>query len=147
MRPFITVMEHARTAALDIPSECPHGGAFGNERSDGGQGEYVRAPFADFDVKVPAGKYSEDMLTYVLSLSDVMCTGYHAATSAGVKAGDTVAVVGDGAVGLCGVVASKQTAGAERVVALTAIRSVRRLPKNSAPLTLCRKLGEEPRQY
>src|SRR6266568_1074870 len=41
--------------------ECPHGGAFGNGDTDGGQGEYVRAPFADYNlVKVPTDDYSED---------------------------------------------------------------------------------------
>jgi len=54
----------------------------------------------------------------LLALSDVMCTGHHAAVSAGVKPGDTVAVVGDGAVGLCAVIAAKRL-GAERIVALS----------------------------
>jgi alcohol dehydrogenase len=99
--------------------ECVNGGAFGNGDTDGGQGEYVRAPFADFNlVKIPAGNYTEDMLASFLSLSDVMSTGFHAATSGGVKKGSVVAVVGDGAVGLCAIIASKLK-GAERIIVLS----------------------------
>ena len=99
--------------------ECLRRGGFGSGDIDGGQGEFVRVPFASSTlVTVPAGDYSEDMLASFLSLSDVMCTGYHAAVSAGVKAGDTVAVVGDGAVGLCGVIAAKLK-GATRIIALS----------------------------
>ena len=123
--------------------ECPHGGAFGNGDTDGGQGEYVRAPFADFNlVKVPAGKYSEDMLASLLSLSDVMCTGYHAATSAGVKAGDTVAVVGDGAVGLCGIIASKLK-GAERIIALSRNPERQKIAKEFGATDIVPERGEE----
>src|ERR1700712_1146784 len=100
-------------------SNCEHGGAFGNGDIDGGQGEYVRAPFADATlVKVPGSDFTDEQLASFTALSDVMCTGYHAAVSAGVKAGDTVAVVGDGAVGLSGVLAAKLL-GAGRIIALS----------------------------
>jgi threonine dehydrogenase-like Zn-dependent dehydrogenase len=100
-------------------SQCLHGGSFGNGDIDGGQGEYVRVPLASATlVKVPGTGYTEDTLASLLALSDVMCTGYHAATSAGVKAGDTVAIIGDGAVGLCAVIAAKLK-GAERIIALS----------------------------
>jgi threonine dehydrogenase-like Zn-dependent dehydrogenase len=100
-------------------SNCSHGGAFGDGHHDGGQGEQVRAPYADATlVKVPGSGFSDDQLASFTALSDVMCTGYHAAVSAGVKAGDTVAVVGDGAVGLSGVLAA-QTLGADRIIALS----------------------------
>ena len=86
---------------------------------DGGQGEYVRAPFADATlVKVPGSGHSDAVMKSLVALSDVMCTGHHAASSAGVKPGDTVAVVGDGAVGLCAVIAARRL-GAERVIALS----------------------------
>ena len=102
-----------------FPSNCTHGGAFGDGETDGGQGEYVRAPFADATlVKVPGSGFSDEQLASLTALSDVMCTGYHAAVSAGVKEGDTVAVVGDGAVGLCGVIAAKKL-GAHRIIALS----------------------------
>src|SRR6266702_6935834 len=101
------------------PSNCLHGGSFGNHGVDGGQGEAVRSPFADPTlVKVPGSGYSDEIMRSLLALSDVMCTGHHAAMSAGVKKGDVVAVVGDGAVGLCAIIAAKRL-GAERILALS----------------------------
>ena len=101
------------------PSNCLHGGSFGNHGIDGGQGEAVRSPFADATlVKVPGSGHSDQTLKSLLSLSDVMCTGHHAAVSGGVKEGDVVGVVGDGAVGLCAVLASRRL-GAERIIALS----------------------------
>ena len=66
----------------------------------------------------PRSGHSDAMLRSLLTLSDVMATGHHAAVSAGVKPGDTVAVVGDGAVGLSAVLAAKRL-GAERIIALS----------------------------
>src|SRR2546428_3892154 len=101
------------------PSNCLHGGSFGNHGIDGGQGEAVRSPFADATlVNVPGSGHSDETLKSLLSLSDVMCTGHHAAVSAGLKEGGVVGVVGDGAVGLCAVLASKRL-GAERIIALS----------------------------
>jgi threonine dehydrogenase-like Zn-dependent dehydrogenase len=98
---------------------CVRGGSFGNGEIDGGQGEAVRVPLAGTTlVPVPGSGHSEETLRSLLSLSDVMCTGHHAAVSAGVEHGDTVAVVGDGAVGLCAVLASRRL-GAERIIALS----------------------------
>ena len=98
---------------------CVQGGNFGNGEIDGGQGEIVRVPLAGTTlVPVPGAGHSDDMLKSLLTLSDVMATGHHAAVSAGVTRGDTVAVVGDGAVGLSAVLASRRL-GAERVIALT----------------------------
>jgi alcohol dehydrogenase len=103
-------------------SNCAHGGGFGNGDTDGGQGEKVRVPFADATlVKVPdapPGGFTDEQLASFTALSDVACTGYHAAVSAGVKPGDTVAVVGDGAVGLCAVLGAKRL-GATRIIALS----------------------------
>lgn len=123
--------------------ECEHGGAFGDGNTDGGQGEYVRAPFADFNlVKVPVGDYSEDDLASFLALSDVMSTGYHAAKSAGVKTGDTVAVVGDGAVGLCGVIGAKLL-GAERIIALSRNPSRQAVAKEFGATDIVEQRGQE----
>ncbi|TMB91771.1 MAG: zinc-dependent alcohol dehydrogenase family protein [Chloroflexi bacterium] len=100
---------------------CLHGGSFGNGEIDGGQGEAVRVPLAGSSlVKVPGfpSKHSDETLRSLLALSDVMCTGHHAAVCGRVQEGDTVAVVGDGAVGLCAVLASKRL-GAERIIALS----------------------------
>ncbi|MEV7603292.1 zinc-dependent alcohol dehydrogenase family protein [Kitasatospora sp. NPDC089797] len=102
-----------------LQTSCPHGGFWGSIGSDGGQGEAVRVPFADGTlVKLPkeaAG--DEKLLPGLLALSDVMSTGHHAAVSARVRPGATVAVVGDGAVGLCGVLAAHRL-GAGRIIAL-----------------------------
>jgi threonine dehydrogenase-like Zn-dependent dehydrogenase len=98
---------------------CVGGGNFGNGTIDGGQGEAVRVPLAGATlVLVPGSRHSDDTLKSLLTLSDVMATGHHAAVSAGVKRGDAVAVVGDGAVGLSAVLASKRL-GAERIIALS----------------------------
>src|SRR5437899_5816712 len=95
------------------------GGVWGANGIDGGQGEAVRVPLADGTlVKVPGAGHSDDLLASLLTLSDVMCTGHHAAVSAEVKQGNTVACVRDGAVGLCGILAAKRV-GAERIIALS----------------------------
>ncbi|WP_127354420.1 zinc-dependent alcohol dehydrogenase family protein [Actinacidiphila soli] len=102
-----------------LTTSCPAGGFWGSVGSDGGQGEAVRVPFAEATlVKLPAEAASDErLLTALLSLSDVLGTGHHAAVGAGVKPGSRVAVVGDGAVGLCGVLAARRL-GAERIIAL-----------------------------
>ena len=101
-----------------VTSACAAGGFF-PANGDGGQGEAVRVPFADGTlVAVPGSGHSDEMKRSLLTLSDVMATGHHAAVCAGVKAGGTVAVVGDGAVGLCGVLAARRL-GAERIIALS----------------------------
>ena len=93
-----------------------------DRRGSGGyQSEYLRFTNADWAlVKIPGQPedYSDDMLDSLLTLSDVMATGYHAAATAQVKEGDTVVVMGDGAVGLCGVIAAKLR-GAERIIAMS----------------------------
>ncbi len=92
---------------------------FWGEETGGGQGQYVRAPYVDANaVKVPA-EYADDeeMLERLLPLTDVLCTGHHAAVSADVGDGDTVIVIGDGAVGLCGVLAADRL-GADEIIAL-----------------------------
>ncbi|MFB6840656.1 zinc-dependent alcohol dehydrogenase family protein [Streptomyces sp. NPDC056361] len=117
--PFVWSDGTCDYCAEGLQTSCPRGGFWGSGGSDGGQGEAVRVPFADGTlVKLPAEAASDDrLLTALLALSDVMGTGHHAALGAGVKPGSTVAVVGDGAVGLCGVLAAKRL-GAERIIAL-----------------------------
>ncbi len=101
-------------------SVCRNGGFWGSPGSNGGQGEQVRVPLADGTLYRVDGitEQDTDLLPGLLTLSDVMCTGHHAAVSAGVTAGSTVAVVGDGAVGLSAVIAAKRL-GAARVIALS----------------------------
>jgi threonine dehydrogenase-like Zn-dependent dehydrogenase len=101
-----------------ITSACVNGGFF-PMNGDGGQGEAVRVPLADTTlVRVPRDGYSDETMRSLLTLSDVMATGHHAAVSADVVPGSTVAIVGDGAVGLCGVIAAERL-GAERIIALS----------------------------
>ncbi|OYX52808.1 MAG: IMP dehydrogenase [Micrococcales bacterium 32-70-13] len=86
--------------------------------ADGAQGEFVRVPTADGSLVVVPGPIDDAMVPHLLALSDVMGTGHHAAVSAGVGRGSTVAVVGDGAVGLCAVIAAKRL-GATRIVMMS----------------------------
>ncbi len=100
-----------------LQTSCIHGGFFGTGDVDGAQAEAVRVPQADGTLfALPVGK-DHKLMPSLLSLSDVMGTGHHAALAAQVGPGKTVAVVGDGAVGLCGVIATKRL-GAERIIIL-----------------------------
>jgi threonine dehydrogenase-like Zn-dependent dehydrogenase len=100
-----------------LHTSCLHGGRYGTDGVDGGQGEAVRVPQADGTLVVlPVGR-DDALMPSLLTLSDVMATGHHAARSAEVGPGKTVAVVGDGAVGLCGVIAARRL-GAERIIVL-----------------------------
>jgi threonine dehydrogenase-like Zn-dependent dehydrogenase len=106
-------------ACLDgVTIGCDNGGFWGQPGSDGGQGEYVRVPFADGTLVGLADQPDPGVVPALLTLTDVMATGHHAAVSAGVQPGSTVAVVGDGAVGLCAVLAAGRL-GAERIIALS----------------------------
>jgi len=94
-----------------------HGGRYGSDGVDGGQGEAVRVPQAQGTlVKLPVGPDSA-LLPALLTLSDVFATGHHAAITAGVDERTAVTVVGDGAVGLSGVLAARRL-GAERILLL-----------------------------
>src|SRR5712691_10964348 len=100
-----------------LQTSCVHGGFWARDGIDGGQGEAVRVPLADGTLVVlPVGK-DDALMPSLLTLSDVMGTGHHAALAARVGPGKTVAVVGDGAVGLCGVIAARRL-GAEQVILL-----------------------------
>ena len=122
---------------------CPAGGNFGNGTIDGGQGEAVRVPLAGSTlVPVPGSEHPDAMLRSLLALSDVMSTGHHAAVSAGVKKGDTVAVVGDGAVGLCAVLASRRL-GAERIIALSRHADRQEVAREFGATDIVEARGEE----
>jgi hypothetical protein len=100
-----------------LQTSCLHGGRYGDPGVDGGQGEAVRVPQAAGTLVVLESKPDDALLPSLVTLTDVMSTGHHAALSAEVGPGKTVAVVGDGAVGLCAVIASKRL-GAERILLL-----------------------------
>lgn len=98
-----------------LQTSCPRGGRYGFDGVDGGQGEAVRVPQASGTlVKLPVAADSA-LLPSLMTLTDVFCTGHHAAVTAQIGPGASVAVVGDGAVGLCAVLAAKRL-GAEQIV-------------------------------
>src|SRR6266702_4945548 len=100
-----------------LHTSCVHGGFFGNPEVAGAQAEALRVPQADGTLVVlPVGE-DDALMPSLLTLSDVMGTGHHAAVTANVGPGKVAAVVGDGAVGLCGVIAAKRL-GAEQVIIL-----------------------------
>ena len=100
-----------------LQTDCLHGGRYGSDDVDGGQGEAVRVPQADGTLVVLPVGADDALMPSLLTLSDVMGPGHHAAVAADVGPGTTVAVVGDGAVGLCGGIAAKRL-GAERIILL-----------------------------
>src|SRR3954451_24715366 len=124
-----------------ITTACAHGGFF-PMNGDGGQGEAVRVPLADGTlVSVPGSGHPEEMMRSLLTLSDVMATGHHAAICANVQAGQTVAVVGDGAVGLSGVLAAERL-GAERIIALSRHADRQQLAKDFGATDIVAERGD-----
>jgi threonine dehydrogenase-like Zn-dependent dehydrogenase len=125
-----------------ITTACMNGGFF-PMNGDGGQGEAVRVPLADTTlVTVPGSGHSEEMMRSLLTLSDVMATGHHAAVCAEVRADQTVAVVGDGAVGLSGVLAAKRL-GAERIIALSRHADRQALAREFGATDIVAERGDE----
>ena len=100
-----------------LHSSCRHGGGWGSPDVDGGQGEAVRVPQAMGTLVTAPVAEDSALLPSLLTLSDVFCTGHHAAVTAGVSPHTTVTVIGDGAVGLSAVLAAKRL-GAERILLL-----------------------------
>jgi threonine dehydrogenase-like Zn-dependent dehydrogenase len=126
-----------------LQTACVHGGIFGvGGEADGAQAEALRVPQADgtlYPIRVGA----DDALTpSLLTLSDVMGTGHHAAVSARVRRGAKVAVVGDGAVGLCGVIAARRL-GAEQIIILGRHPDRIALAKEFGATDLVSERGEE----
>lgn len=100
-----------------LQTACMHGGFFGIGEVGGAQAEAVRVPLADGTLHpLPRGE-DDALMPSLLTLSDVMGTGHHAAVVARVGPGKSVAAIGDGAVGLCGVIAAKRL-GAEHIILL-----------------------------
>jgi threonine dehydrogenase-like Zn-dependent dehydrogenase len=100
-----------------LQTSCVHGGFFGTDEVDGAQAEAVRVPQADGTLVALPVERDDALMASLVTLSDVMGTGHHAAITAHVGPDKTVAVVGDGAVGLCGVIAAKRL-GAEQIIIL-----------------------------
>jgi hypothetical protein len=126
-----------------VTTSCVAGGFWASNGMDGGQGEAVRVPFADSTlVKVPGSGHSDETMRSLLTLSDVMATGHHAAVSAGVTPGSVVAVVGDGAVGLSGVLAAARL-GADRIIALSRNPARQELAREFGATDILAERGEE----
>ena len=125
-----------------LQTSCRHGGRYGLGGVDGGQGEAVRVPQAAGTlVKLPAGE-DEALLASLLTLSDVFCTGHHAAVKAGVSPRTSVTVIGDGAVGLCAVLAARRL-GAERIVLMGHYKGRTDLGREFGATDVVAERGEE----
>ena len=145
--PFLFSDNTCPHCLVGMQSACQNGGGYGGRDSDGlvvdgGQGEYVRVPLADGTLVSTREVPDDSLVPSLLTLSDVMGTGWHAAVAAGVREGDTVVVVGDGAVGLCGVLAAARM-GAERVVAMSRHESRQRLARHFGATDIIAERGGE----
>ena len=96
-----------------MQSACVHGGF-----TVSGQAEYALVTQAEGSLVKTDGMPDKALIPSLLTLSDVMATGWHAAVAAGVRRGGTAVIIGDGAVGLCGVIAA-HVMGAEQVIAMS----------------------------
>jgi threonine dehydrogenase-like Zn-dependent dehydrogenase len=103
--------------AEGLNTECVHRAFFGSSATDGAQAEALRIPYADGTLFALSVGEDDVLMPSLLTLSDVMGTGHHAAVVSKVEPGKIAAVVGDGAVGLCGVIAAKRL-GAEQIIIL-----------------------------
>jgi threonine dehydrogenase-like Zn-dependent dehydrogenase len=108
----------------------------------GAQAEYVRVPLADGTLVHVPGVVDEEHIPSLLACSDVMGTGWYAAVAAEVKPGDTVAVVGDGAVGLCAVIAAKEL-GATRIIAMSRHEARQKLAGEFGATDIVAERGDE----
>jgi threonine dehydrogenase-like Zn-dependent dehydrogenase len=98
-----------------LQTSCRHGGFWNNGEVGGGQAEAVRVPLADGTLVPVPGSPDPALHASLLTLSDVLGTGHHAAVRGGVRPGSKVTVIGDGAVGLLAVLAAKRL-GAEQII-------------------------------
>src|SRR5215471_6469064 len=106
------------------------------------QAPFLRVPLADGTLVATSEVPSEDLIPSLLTLSDVMGTGWFAADAAKVKPGSTVAVVGDGAVGLLGVLSAKHM-GAERIIVMSRHESRQKLAKEFGATDIVTERGNE----
>ncbi|MFE6096696.1 zinc-dependent alcohol dehydrogenase family protein [Streptomyces massasporeus] len=106
------------------------------------QAEYVRIPNAHGTLVATDGVPGDEFVPGLLAVSDVMGTGWYAALAAEVKPGSTAVVVGDGAVGLCGVIAAKEL-GAERIIAMSRHESRQKLALDFGATDIVSERGED----
>jgi len=125
-----------------LQTACVHVGFFGNGGLNGAQAEALRIPYADGTLFPLHVGEDDALMPSLLTLSDVMGTGHHAARVARVTSGVTAAVIGDGAVGLCGVIAAKRL-GAERIIMLGRHPDRLALAKEFGATDIVSERGEE----
>lgn len=125
-----------------LHTSCLHGGFFGDPKVGGAQAEALRVPQADGTLFPITTIADEALLPSLLTLSDVMGTGHHAAVVARVAPGKSAAVVGDGAVGLCGVIAARRL-GAERIIIMGRHADRIQLAKSFGATDVVSERGEE----
>jgi threonine dehydrogenase-like Zn-dependent dehydrogenase len=138
--PFVHCDNTCPHCVAGMTSACVHQGFTAS-----GQAEYSLVHQADGSLIKTDGMPDESLLPSLLTLSDVMATGWHAAVSAGVQPGSTAVVVGDGAVGLCGVLAAAEL-GAERVVAMSRHEPRQKIAERFGATHLVAERGEEGEQ-
>jgi threonine dehydrogenase-like Zn-dependent dehydrogenase len=117
-------------------TSCQH-----REFINGCQAEYVRIPLADGTLVATPEQPTDELVPSLLALSDVMGTGWYAAEAAAVRPGSTAVVVGDGAVGLSGVIAARQL-GAERVIVMSRHESRQKLAVELGATDIVTERGE-----
>src|SRR6266850_4769090 len=122
---------------IGYQSSCQH-----RELVGGAQAPVLRVPLADGTLVATPDIPSEDLIPSLLTLSDVMGTGWFAADAANVKPGSTVAVVGDGAVGLLGVLSAKQM-GAKRIIAMSRNESRQKLARDFGATDIVTERGDD----
>ncbi|MFE5687703.1 zinc-dependent alcohol dehydrogenase family protein [Streptomyces sp. NPDC056512] len=120
-------------------SRCAHAEYVG---AGGAQAEYLRVPLADGTLVATPGMPDDDLIPSLLAASDVLGTGWFGAVAAEVGPGKTVAVVGDGAVGLLAVLAAKQL-GAERIIAMSRHASRQKLAREFGASDIVAERGDE----
>ena len=125
------------TCRIGYQSSCQH-----RELVGGAQAPVLRVPLADGTLVATPHLPSEDLIPSLLTLSDVMGTGWFAADAANVKLGSTVAVVGDGAVGLLGILSAKQM-GAARIIAMSRHASRQKLAREFGATDIVTERGDE----
>ncbi len=109
---------------------------------EGGQAEYVRIPLADGTLVATPGQPDVDLIPSLLAASDVLGTGWFAAKAAAVGPGKTVAVIGDGAVGLLGILAAREL-GAERIIAMSRHADRQKLAREFGATDIVEERGDE----
>src|SRR5438477_5837640 len=124
---------------------CQHGyqsSCVQREFMNTAQAPYLRVPLADGTLVPTNHLPSKELIPSLLATSDVLGTGWFAADAANVKPGSTVLVVGDGAVGLLGVLSAKQM-GAERIIAMSRHASRQKLAREFGATDIVTERGDE----